>query len=77
MDLKPQPPHLMYEFLDPDHIFLVIVSTKLDDHQLEKLLDMLIKHTSVIGYSIDHIKGINPSLYMHRIFLDEGHKPSR
>ena len=71
------PSHLKYEFLDPDRKFPVIFSSKLDDPQLEKLLDVLRKHRSAIGYSIDDIKGLSPSLCMHCIFLDEGHRPSR
>ena len=77
VELKPLPPHLRYEFLDPDHQFAVIVSAKLDDPQLEKLLSVLRKLRGVIGYSIDDIKGLSPSLCMHHIFLDEGHRPSR
>ena len=73
--LKPLPSHLRYEFLDLDHKFPVIVSSKLDDPQLEKLLDVLKKHRGAIGHSIDDTKGLRPSLCMHCIFLDEGHRP--
>ena len=75
--MKPLPSHLRYEFLDPDDKFRVIVSSKLDGPQLKKLLDVLGKHRGAIGYIIDDIKGLSPSLCMHRIFLDEGHRPSR
>ena len=37
VELKPLPPHLRYEFLDPDHQFPVIVSAKLDGPQLENI----------------------------------------
>jgi len=77
VELKPLPSHLKYEFLDPDHKFPVIVSSKLDGPQLEKLLDVLRKHRGAIGYSIDDIKGLSPSLHLHSIFLDESHRPSR
>jgi len=77
VELKPLPSHLRYDFLDPDHKFPLIISSKLDDPQLEKLLDVLRKHRGAIGYSIDDIKGLSPSLCMHRIFLDKGHCPSR
>ena len=53
VELKPLPSHLRYEFLDPDHKFPIIVSSKLDGTQLEKLLDVLRKHRGTIGYSID------------------------
>jgi len=77
VDLKPLPSHLRYEFLDLDHKFPVIVSSKLDGPQLEKLLDVLRKHRGVIRYSIDDIKGLSLSFCMHHIFLDEGHRLSR
>jgi len=77
VELKPLPSHLRYEFLDPDHKFPIIVSSKLDGPQLKKLLDVIRKHRGAIAYSIDDIKGLSPSLCMHRLFLDEGHRPSR
>jgi len=73
VELKPLPSFLRYELLDPDHKFPVIVSSKLDGPKLKKLLDVLRKHRGVIGYSIDDIKGLSPSLCMNRIFLDECH----
>ena len=33
-------------------------------------------HRKVIGYTIDDIKGINPSFCMHRILMEVDHKPS-
>ena len=75
--MKPLPPHLRYEFLDPDHQFPVIVNAKLDGPQLEKSLSVLRKHRRAIHYINDDMKGLSPSLCMHRIFLDEGHRPSR
>jgi len=75
--LKSLPYHLSYKFHDSTHKFHVIVNAKLDDLQLETLLDVLRKHRGVIGYSINDIKGLSPSFCMHRIFLDEGHRPSR
>ena len=41
------------------------------------MLDVLRKHRGAIGYSVDDIHGLSPSFCMHRIFLDEGHCPSR
>ena len=75
--MKPLPSHLRYEFLGSAYEFLIIISAKLDGPQWEKLLDVLRKHRSTIRYSIDGIKGLSPSFYMYRIFLDEGHQPSR
>jgi len=69
VELKPLPSHLRYEFLDFSHQFSIIVNDKLDGPQLEQLLDVLRKHRGAIGYSIDDIRGLNPSFCMHRIFL--------
>jgi len=73
VELKPLPPLLRYEFLDPDHQFLVIASAKLDGPQLEKLLGVFRKHKGVIGYNIGDIKGHSHSLCMHHIILKKGH----
>jgi len=46
----------------------------LSDVQVEKLLRELRAHKKVIGYTIDDIKGINPTLCMHRILLEDNFK---
>nr|XP_017256369.1 PREDICTED: uncharacterized protein LOC108225930 [Daucus carota subsp. sativus] len=40
-----------------------------------ELLVVLRMHRKAIGYSIDDLKGIRPDFCMHRINLDEDHKP--
>jgi Reverse transcriptase (RNA-dependent DNA polymerase) len=55
----------------------VIVGAHLDATQTMKLLHELRLHKKAIGYSIEDLKGLNPSLCMHRILLEEDHKPSR
>jgi hypothetical protein len=45
--------------------------------QEEKLLDVLTEHKEAIGWTIDDIKRINPSVVMHMIYLEENAKPSR
>ena len=76
VELKPLPHLLKYDFLDEDEKYPVIVNSKLDDASLEKLLVVLRKYRSVIGYSVDDIKGISPSLCKHRILLDDDHASS-
>lgn len=75
-ELKPLPSHLRYEFLDLDHKFPVVVSSRLDGPQLKRLMDVLKQHRGALGYSVDDIKGLSPSFCMHRILLNEGHRPS-
>ena len=42
----------------------------------EKLLRVLRDHKNAIGWSLVDLKGIRPSVCMHRILLEDGHKPS-
>ena len=76
VELKPLPPNLRYEFLGPYSTYPVIVNASLNEGETEKLFSVLKKYPKAIGYTIDDIKGINPSLCMHRILLEEDYKPS-
>ena len=42
----------------------------------EKLLRVLRDHKNAIRWSLADLKGIHPSMCMHRILLEDGHKPS-
>ncbi|XP_021865862.2 uncharacterized protein [Spinacia oleracea] len=74
LELKPLPSTLKYAYLDDASP--VIVNAKLNDEEISKLLNVLRKHKKAIGYSIGDLKGISPDFRMHRIVLEEGHKPS-
>jgi hypothetical protein len=76
VELKPLPPSLRYEFLGPNSTYPVIVNANLNEVETEKLIYVLKKYPKAIGYTIDDIKGINPSLCTHRILLEEDYKPS-
>ena len=41
-----------------------------------KLLHVLKNHKRALGWSIDDIKGISPSICMHKILMEENYKPS-
>ena len=56
--------------------FLFIVNSSLPSIDVDALYDVLISHTSFIGYSINDLKGISPKLCMHRILLEDNVKPS-
>ncbi|XP_071917116.1 uncharacterized protein [Coffea arabica] len=47
----------------------------LDDEQCAKLLRVLRRRKKAIGWTISDIKGISPSICMHRILLENGCKP--
>ncbi|XP_070019610.1 uncharacterized protein [Nicotiana sylvestris] len=77
LELKPLPAHLRYVFLGPDSTLPIIISSGLLDVQVEQLLQVLQESKTVIGWTMADIKGINPAFCMHKILLEEGHKPSR
>nr|XP_016436399.1 PREDICTED: uncharacterized protein LOC107762545 [Nicotiana tabacum] len=49
---------------------------RLTDVQEEKLLRVFREHKRAIGWTIVDIKGITPPFYMHKIFLEDGQRPS-
>ncbi|XP_070025225.1 uncharacterized protein [Nicotiana sylvestris] len=77
LELKPLPTHLRYEFLGPDSTLPVIISSGLLDVYVQQLLQVLKECKSAIGWTMADIKGISPTYCMHKILLEEGHKPSR
>jgi len=76
VDPKPLPSNLRYEFLGPNYTYPVIINANLNKGETEKLLKILKKYLKALGYTIEDIKGINPSLCMQRILLEEDYKPS-
>ncbi|XP_021739812.1 uncharacterized protein LOC110706226 [Chenopodium quinoa] len=76
VELKPLPYNLKYAYLGPNNSYPVIVNAELKDTELEQLLNVLRTYKSVIGYTIDDIKGINPSFCMHKIILENDHASS-
>ena len=52
------------------------MNVSLDGSETEKFLSVLKKYPKAIRYTIDDIKGINPSLCVHRMLLEEDYKPS-
>ncbi|XP_017982327.1 PREDICTED: uncharacterized protein LOC108663249 [Theobroma cacao] len=74
LELKPLPAHLRYAFLGKFSTFPVIISTSLTNMQEKKLLWTLREFKKAIGWTIADIKGISPSVCMHKILLEENHK---
>ena len=54
----------------------MIISASLTELEEEKLLRVLRDHRNALGWSLADLKGIHPSMCMHRILLKEGYKPS-
>ena len=74
--MKKLPSHLKYEFLEPEKRKPVIISTALTEAEEQKLLVILIKYKEAIAWSIEDLKGISPSICMHKILLDDNAKTS-
>ncbi|CAL8988252.1 unnamed protein product [Prunus brigantina] len=55
----------------------VIIASDLTSLEEDKLIRVLKEFKSTIGWSIADIKGISPTMCMHRILLEEGAKPTR
>ena len=74
--MKELPSHLKYEFLEPEKRKPVIISSALTEAEEQKLLAILRKYKEAIAWSIEDLKGISPSIYMHKILLEESAKTS-
>ncbi|XP_075076463.1 uncharacterized protein LOC142163107 [Nicotiana tabacum] len=76
LELKPLPSHLQYAYLGDSDTLPVIVSSDLSKLQEEKLMRVLREHKRALGWTMSDIKGISPAFCMHKILMEEGHKPS-
>ena len=75
MEQKPLPSHLKYAYLGVESTLPVIISSSLTAMEEEKLLRVLRDHKQALGWSLANLKGIRPSMCMHRILLEDDHKP--
>jgi hypothetical protein len=74
-DLKPLPDDLKYAYIDDKKIYLVIISSKLSGKEEERLLEILRKHRGAMGYTLDDLKGISPTICQHAINMELDAKP--
>jgi hypothetical protein len=72
LELKPLPDNLKYAFLGSNDTFPVISASDLQKHQEDNMLEVLKEHKEAIGWTVAGFKGIDPSIYMHRIHLEKG-----
>ena len=77
IELKPLPYGLQYVFLNNNQETHVIISDKLSQEETHKLVVVLERHKSVIGYSLQDLIGISPTLCTHCIPIDPDSSPSR
>ena len=76
LTLKELRSHLKYEFLEPERRKPVIISAVLTEAEEQKLLEILRKYREAIAWSIEDLKGISPSICMHKILLNDNEKTS-
>ena len=69
--LKELPSHLKYAYLELPKNKPVIISSRLSEAEEQRLLEILRKHKESIAWSIEDLKGITPSICMHKILLEE------
>ena len=69
--LKELPEHLKYAFLQSEKGKPVFISGGLTRLEEQKLLETVIKYKEAIAWSIEYLKGISPSIFMHKILLEE------
>ncbi|KAL4303835.1 hypothetical protein GQ457_10G012980 [Hibiscus cannabinus] len=76
LEIKQLPEQLKYAYLGENETLLVIISSKLQAAQEEKLIKTLRQHKEALGWTITDIKGISPTICMHKILLEDNHKPT-
>ena len=74
--LKELPEHLKYVFLQPEKGKPVIIVDRLTKLEEYKLVETLRKYKESIAWSIEDLKGISPSICMHKILMEENSKAS-
>ncbi|RDX98893.1 hypothetical protein CR513_18135, partial [Mucuna pruriens] len=65
------------EIKDKEQQFPIIITNTLHQEQEDKLLEVLRQHKKAIGWKLADLPGINPSICMHRILMEEEVKPIR
>ena len=68
--------HLKYAFLQPEKGKSVIISAGLTKMEEQKLLETLRKYKEGIALSIEDLKGISPSVCMHKILFKKNARTS-
>ena len=69
--LKELPSHLKYAFLEPEKGKPIIISVELTKNEEQRLLQILRKYKEAIAWPIEDLKGISPSICMHKILLND------
>ncbi|XP_076949355.1 uncharacterized protein LOC143621975 [Bidens hawaiensis] len=76
VELKELPRHLKYAFLGKNDTLPIIIASNLSLEQESALLKVLVANKEAIGGTIADLKGISPSIVMHKILTHSDVKPA-
>ena len=77
LEIKPLPVELKYVFLEENSKCPVVISSLLTTPQEHNLLHLLKRNKQALGWKISDLKGINPTICTHHIYLEEQSKAIR
>ncbi|XP_076935595.1 uncharacterized protein LOC143602326 [Bidens hawaiensis] len=77
VELKELLSHLKYVFLGKNETLPAIIASNLEEEQERALVKVLEAHKPAIGWTLEDLKCISPSIVMHKIIIDEQAKPTR
>ena len=77
LELKPLLVELKYAFLEENKQCPVVISSLLTTSQEHNLLHLLKMNKQALGWKIYDLKGINPTICTHHIYLEEESKAVR
>ena len=70
--LKPLSTELKYVYLEENKQSPIVISSSLTTTQEDCLLEILRRCKKAIGWKIYDLKGINPLVCTHHIYMEEG-----
>ena len=74
--LKELPKHLKYAFLGEERSKPIILAADLTVEKEHKVVKIMRKHKEATTWLVEDLKGINPSVCMHKILIVENTKTS-
>ncbi|XP_050233430.1 uncharacterized protein LOC126681916 [Mercurialis annua] len=76
VERKTLPSHLRYAFLGDNMILPIIISINLSETQEARVVKVVKQHILEINWQISDIRGISPSVVMHKIHLERESRAS-
>ena len=71
LEIKTLPSILKYAILDEEKAKLVIILSQLDKNKDEQFLEVSRRNQEAISWTLTDLKGLDPALCTHRIFLED------